>query len=160
MIGLLFSLGMKIGFGLLFSLYVIPYFIGNAWLSYVTYLHHTDEEAPWFRGEEWNYLRGGLSTRDRDYGIFNNIHHNIGTHVVHHLFPQIPHYHIVEATKYIKPVLGNYYIEPEKSKWPLPIHLLASWWKALQNCKYVDDKGTVLCYKSEVNPGYKFNFLK
>jgi fatty acid desaturase len=51
--------------------------------------------------------KGGLSTRDRDYGIFNDIHHNIGTHVVHHLFPQIPHYNIVKATEYIKPVLGT-----------------------------------------------------
>lgn len=44
-------------------------------------------------------MRGGLSTIDRDYGVFNKIHHDIGTHVVHHLFPQIPHYHLTEATE-------------------------------------------------------------
>ena len=44
-------------------------------------------------------MRGGLSTIDRDYGMFNKIHHDIGTHVVHHLFPQIPHYHLTEATE-------------------------------------------------------------
>ena len=32
-------------------------------------------------------------------GMFNKIHHDIGTHVVHHLFPQIPHYHLTEATE-------------------------------------------------------------
>lgn len=37
------------------------------------------------RGEEWSYLRGGLTTLDHDYGLFNKIHHDIGTHVVHHL---------------------------------------------------------------------------
>ena len=32
--------------------------------------------------QEWSYMRGGLSTIDRDYGIINKIHHDIGTHVV------------------------------------------------------------------------------
>jgi omega-3 fatty acid desaturase (delta-15 desaturase) len=48
-------------------------------------------------GQEWSYLRGGLTTLDRDYGLINNIHHDIGTHVVHHLLPQIPHYNLIEA---------------------------------------------------------------
>ena len=39
--------------------------------------------------QEWSYLRGGLTTLDRDFGIFNKIHHDIGTHVIHHLFPQV-----------------------------------------------------------------------
>jgi acyl-lipid omega-3 desaturase len=61
------------------------------------------------RGEEWSYLRGGLTALDRDYGIFNKIHHDIGTHVVHHLFPQIPHYNLEKATEACKPVMGPYY---------------------------------------------------
>ena len=61
------------------------------WLVYVI-------EIEWF-WQEWSYLRGGLTTVDRDYGWFNNIHHDIGTHVIHHLFPQIPHYHLVEAVR-------------------------------------------------------------
>lgn len=50
--------------------------------------------------QEWSYLRGGLTTLDRDYGWINNIHHDIGTHVIHHLFPQIPHYHLIEAVSF------------------------------------------------------------
>eukprot|EP00607_Mallomonas_marina_P008204 CAMPEP_0182416598 /NCGR_PEP_ID=MMETSP1167-20130531/951_1 /TAXON_ID=2988 /ORGANISM="Mallomonas Sp, Strain CCMP3275" /LENGTH=397 /DNA_ID=CAMNT_0024589531 /DNA_START=93 /DNA_END=1286 /DNA_ORIENTATION=- len=156
MLGLLGLIGSKIGWGMLGALYGIPYLIGTAWLSVVTYLHHTDPEVPWYRGQEWNYMRGGLSTRDRDYGIFNGIHHNIGTHVVHHLFPQIPHYNIVKATEYIKPVIGEYFIEPEKSG-ILPFHLVSQWWKGVRNCKYVDDQGEVLSYKSETNSGFDFS---
>jgi len=51
--------------------------------------------------QEWSYLRGGLTTIDRDYGLLNNIHHDIGTHVIHHLFPQIPHYHLIEAVSIV-----------------------------------------------------------
>ena len=57
------------------------------------------------RGEEWSYLRGGLTALDRDYGIFNKIHHDIGTHVLHHLFPQMPHYNLEKATEAVKPVM-------------------------------------------------------
>ena len=39
--------------------------------------------------QEWSYLRGGLTTVDRDYGIFSQIHHSIGIHVLHHLFRQV-----------------------------------------------------------------------
>ena len=78
------------------------------WLDLVTYLHHHghQERLPWYRGEEWSYLRGGLTTVDRDYGWINSIHHDIGTHVIHHLFPQIPHYHLVEAV--IKLLASSY----------------------------------------------------
>lgn len=36
---------------------------------------------------------------------------------------QMPHYHIVEATEAVKPVLGDYFVEPEKSG-PIPFHLI------------------------------------
>jgi fatty acid desaturase len=46
------------------------------------------------RGGEWSYLRGGLTTLDHDYGLFNKIHHDIGTHVAHHLVRlRIKHMH-------------------------------------------------------------------
>ncbi|KAL0926298.1 hypothetical protein M5K25_002515 [Dendrobium thyrsiflorum] len=130
--------------------YAIPYLIFVMWLDFVTYLHHHghDEKLPWYRGKEWNYLRGGLTTLDRDYGWINNIHHDIGTHVIHHLFPQIPHYNLIEATKAAKPVLGKYYREPEKSA-PLPFHLLGILLKSLRRDHYVRDTGDVLYYQKD-----------
>ncbi|CAN1303585.1 Omega-3 fatty acid desaturase, chloroplastic [Linum perenne] len=120
------------------------------WLDFVTYLHHHghEDKLPWYRGKEWSYLRGGLTTIDRDYGWINNIHHDIGTHVIHHLFPQIPHYHLIEATEAAKPVLGKYYREPEKSK-PLPFHLIGDLIKSLKRDHYVSDTGDVVYYQTD-----------
>ncbi|KAJ6432506.1 hypothetical protein OIU84_019693 [Salix udensis] len=132
------------------KLYGIPYWIFVMWLDLATYLHHHghDEKLPWYRGKEWSYLRGGLTTLDRDYGWINNIHHDIGTHVIHHLFPQIPHYHLVEATEAAKPVLGKYYREPKKSG-PLPFYLLGTLLRSMRQDHYVSDAGDILYYQTD-----------
>ncbi|XP_047270676.1 omega-3 fatty acid desaturase, endoplasmic reticulum-like isoform X4 [Capsicum annuum] len=134
-----------------FPLLAYPiYLVFVMWLDFVTYLHHHgyEQKLPWYRGKEWNYLRGGLTTIDRDYGIFNNIHHDIGTHVIHHLFPQIPHYHLVEATKAAKPVLGRYYREPKKSGL-IPFHLVGNLVKSMKQDHYVSDNGDIVFYQTD-----------
>nr|WDA53421.1 omega-3 fatty acid desaturase [Erycina pusilla] len=150
MVALLTGLTFVMGPLQIFQLYAIPYCIFVMWLDFVTYLHHHghEEKLPWYRGKEWSYLRGGLTTLDRDYGWINNIHHDIGTHVIHHLFPQIPHYHLVEATKAAKPILGKYYREPEKSA-PLPFHLLGILLRSLSCDHYVSDNGDVVYYEMD-----------
>lgn len=44
---------------------------------------------------QWDWLRGALSTVDRSCGPLLDMafHHVTETHVCHHLFPSIPHYH-------------------------------------------------------------------
>ncbi|KAD3338501.1 hypothetical protein R6Q59_026732 [Mikania micrantha] len=150
MVANLIYLSTIIGPTLLFKLYGIPYFIFVMWLDFVTYLHHHghEEKLPWYRGKEWNYLRGGLTTVDRDYGMFNHIHHDIGTHVIHHLFPQIPHYHLTEATMAAKPVLGEYYREPKKSG-PIPVHLIDNLVRSMKQDHYVSDVGDVVYYETD-----------
>ncbi|KMZ70785.1 omega-3 fatty acid desaturase [Zostera marina] len=136
---------------IMLKFYFFPLWVFIAWLDMVTYLHHHGHEKklPWYRGKEWSYLRGALTTLDRDYGIINNVHHNIETHVVHHLFPQIPHYHLVDATKAAKPVLGKYYRQPEKSAL-LPFHLLRTVARSLSIDHFVSDDGDIVYYQNDL----------
>ncbi|GAB2226393.1 hypothetical protein Drorol1_Dr00022197 [Drosera rotundifolia] len=151
MVVLLVALCFTVGAVPLLKLYGVPYWVFVTWIDLVTYLHHHgyEEGLPWYRGKEWNYLRGGLTTIDRDYGMFNNIHHDIGTHVVHHLFPQIPHYHLIEATEAVKPILGKYYKEPRRSAGPIPFHLFRSYINSLKHNHFVSDKGDVVYYETD-----------
>ncbi|PWA73084.1 sn-2 acyl-lipid omega-3 desaturase (ferredoxin), chloroplastic [Artemisia annua] len=160
MAALLVGLNFVVGPMQMLKLYGIPYWINVIWLDFVTYMHHHghEDKLPWYRGKEWSYLRGGLTTIDRDYGWINNIHHDIGTHVIHHLFPQIPHYHLIEATEAAKPVLGKYYREPKKS-WPLPFHLIGELITSLKKDHYVSDTGDVLYYQTDPKLSGK-NFVK
>nr|QBI71560.1 plastid omega-3 fatty acid desaturase [Arachis hypogaea] len=150
MVAILVGLGFLMGPIPLLKLYGVPYLIFVMWLDLVTYLHHHghEDKLPWYRGKEWSYLRGGLTTLDRDYGWINNIHHDIGTHVIHHLFPQIPHYHLIEATEAAKPVLGKYYKEPKKSAL-LPFHLIGDLVRSLRRDHYVSDTGEVVYYQTD-----------
>ncbi|KAL0382134.1 UNVERIFIED_CONTAM: Omega-3 fatty acid desaturase, chloroplastic, partial [Sesamum calycinum] len=163
MLALLVGLSFVIGPVQLLKLYGIPYLGNVMWLDLVTYLHHHghEDKLPWYRGKEWSHLLSyvfgktgmelferGPYDSDRDYGWINNIHHDIGTHVIHHLFPQIPHYHLIEATEAARPVLGEYYREPKKSA-PLPFHLLGDLIRSLKKDHYVSDVGDVVYYQTD-----------
>lgn len=50
-----------------------------------------------------------------------------GFGATHTLF-QMPHYHLTEATRAVKPVLGKYFKEPQKSG-ILPFHLIKQYFK-------------------------------
>eukprot|EP01128_Nolandella_sp_AFSM9_P007482 TRINITY_DN4111_c0_g1_i1.p1 TRINITY_DN4111_c0_g1~~TRINITY_DN4111_c0_g1_i1.p1 ORF type:complete len:380 (-),score=86.79 TRINITY_DN4111_c0_g1_i1:203-1273(-) len=95
-----------------FYYYFVPYLIFTMWLSMVTLLQHTDPKGNFFDDRSWSFQKGGLFTIDRNFGsLINHLHHNIETHVVHHFFfTKIPHYHLVEATEAVKPLLGDNYI--------------------------------------------------
>mmetsp|Transcript_46417 Transcript_46417/g.119804 ORF Transcript_46417/g.119804 Transcript_46417/m.119804 type:complete len:345 (+) Transcript_46417:153-1187(+) len=75
--------------------YGIPYILVHHWLVLITQLQHTTRALPHYNDTEWTWLRGALATVDRSYGSFYNhfFHHISDTHVVHHLFSRLPHYH-------------------------------------------------------------------
>ena len=139
-VGFLAGVGFICGPLFLFNFYVMPYLVFVVWLDLVTYLHHTEADIPWYRNDSWYFLKGAISTIDRDYGIFNNIHHNIGTHVAHHLFLNMPHYHLKAATAAIKPVMGEHFRESKDSIW-------TSFWRAARECIYVPNEGQKVYYK-------------
>lgn len=114
--------------------YFVPLLIFSCWLSVVTYLHHTHKDASVYDDGEWTYYKGAVMTVDRDFGsMINHLHHNIETHVIHHLFfTSIPHYHLKDATDAIKGDLGSdYFFDPT----PISMSLC----KALKECSYIKE---------------------
>ncbi|CAD6249721.1 unnamed protein product [Miscanthus lutarioriparius] len=140
----LYKLAATFGFWWVVRVYAVTLLIVNAWLVLVTFFQHTHPALPRYDSSEWDWLRGALATMDRDYGVLNRVFHNItDTHVVHHLFSTVPHYHAMEASKAIKPILGEYYQFD-----PTPI-AKATWREATRECIYVepeDDRG-IFWYK-------------
>ena len=136
------------GMGWVVCAYGMPLLIVNGFLVLITYLQHTHPSLPHYDSEEWDWLRGALATVDRDYGVLNKVFHNItDTHVTHHLFSTMPHYHAMEATKAIRPILGNYYHFDGT-----PVYKAI--WREAKECIYVepdegsDDNG-VFWYRSK-----------
>ena len=97
-VGVLFTYSQSYGFSKLLVHYLIPVFVFGSWLVVTTFLHHHDDDVPWYADHKWDYVRGQLSSVDRDYGWAHSLVHNIGTHQMHHMFTKIPHYHLEEAT--------------------------------------------------------------
>lgn len=125
----------------LLKYYAAPYIVFVIWLDLVTFLHHTEPELPWYRGEDWTFLKGAISSIDRDYGLVNHIHHDIGTHVAHHIFLNIPHYNLLKATEAIKPVMGEYFHKSDEPIWK-------SLWRSSVSCHFVPDAGGQVYYTS------------
>ncbi|KAJ8527532.1 hypothetical protein K7X08_014983 [Anisodus acutangulus] len=146
----LYSLVTAKGLTWVACLYGCPLLIVNGFLVLITYLQHTHLSLPHYDSSEWDWLRGALATVDRDYGILNKVFHNItDTHVAHHLFSTMPHYHAMEATKAIKPILGDYYQFDGTSIWK-------AMYREAKECVYVEpDEGDqnkgVFWYKNKLH---------
>ncbi|CAN1144423.1 Delta(12)-fatty-acid desaturase FAD2 [Linum perenne] len=132
----LYKLAITKGLAWVVCVYGVPLLIVNGFLVLITFLQHTHPALPHYKSSEWDWLRGALATVDRDYGLLNKVFHNItDTHVAHHLFSTMPHYHAMEATKAIKPVLGEYY---QFDGTPF----VKAMWREAKECIYVEpDEG-------------------
>ncbi|PHT33205.1 Omega-6 fatty acid desaturase, endoplasmic reticulum [Capsicum baccatum] len=133
----LYRVALAQGLAWLVCIYGMPLVFLNCFLTLLTYLNHTHPSVPYYDSSEWDWLRGALCTVDRDTGILNKFFHNgPNTHVVHHLFSTMPHYHTEEATEAIKPVLGEYY---QSDNTPF----YRAFWRESGECVYVEqDEGS------------------
>jgi len=124
--------------------YGIPYLIVNGFLVTITLLQHTDVYLPHYTPESWDFVKGALTTVDRDYGWFLNhaLHHIQDSHVAHHLFSQMPFYNAIKATPYLKEKLGEYYFYDQTSVWN-------ALYRAVRQCVFVEDSGDVLFYRNK-----------
>jgi omega-6 fatty acid desaturase (delta-12 desaturase) len=128
-------------FWTVFKYYWVPYLLVNAWLVTITYLNHTDVYLPHYEPSSWDFVRGALTTVDRDFGPFLNtaFHHVHDNHVAHHLFSGMAHYNAVKATPYLRAKLGEYYLYDRTPIWK-------ALYRAAKNCILVEDSGDVLFY--------------
>jgi len=135
--------GRSFGFACVAVHYLAPYMWCNFWLVLYTWLQHTDPEIPHYGDGEWNFLRGALCTIDRPYGIFDWMHHYIGsTHVCHHIFSKLPCYHAVEATAHLKAFLEPHGLyNYDATPWPIAA------WKVAKTCHCVEGVDGVQYYK-------------
>ncbi|KAI1115599.1 delta-12 fatty acid desaturas-like protein [Nemania sp. NC0429] len=133
MIYCLYVLGELFGSWTIFWAYVLPWMWVNHWIVMITYLHHTSPALPKYTNKSWTYLRGALATVDREPGFVLKymLHHIIDLHVIHHLFPRIPHYYAKDATDAIKPLLGDLYHVDKQSYW-------AALWDTFVQCQWVE----------------------
>jgi omega-6 fatty acid desaturase (delta-12 desaturase) len=124
-----------------------PYTFVNAWLVLYTWLQHTDPSIPHYGEGEWTWVKGALSTIDRDYGIFDFFHHTIGsTHVVHHLFHEMPWYNAGIATQKVKE-----FLEPQGLYNYDPTPWYKAMWRIARTCHYVESNEGVQYFKSMEN---------
>ncbi|KAM0941521.1 putative acyl-CoA (9+3)-desaturase [Dioscorea sansibarensis] len=140
---LLYRLAASFSLWWLIRIYGIPLLIVNAFLVLITYLQHTHPALPHYDSDEWDWLRGALATVDRDYGVLNKVFHNItDTHIAHHLFSTMPHYHAMEATNAIKPLLGDYYRYDPTPVW-------RAMWREARECVFVEPESATSAHPNK-----------
>ena len=122
--------------------YIGPYLWVNFWLVLYTWMHHTSLDVPHYGKEDWTWVRGALCTIDRDYGVFDWFHHDIGsTHVAHHLFHEMPFFHAKEATAALKDFLGPLYNYDGTN-------IAVAAWRVARDCHYVEGLEGAQYYKT------------
>jgi omega-3 fatty acid desaturase (delta-15 desaturase) len=141
MLGLLIGLGISHGFWFLFNYYIMPYIVFVVWLDLVTFLHHTEDDIPWYNGQDWYFLKGALSTIESAImvSLIPSITKLVLTSpiIFLSLFPTIISR---KQPRLSVPSYGDYY---RLSKEPI----FKSLWRSYRNCHFVSDQGSKIFYR-------------
>jgi len=115
------------GAGTIACYYFLPHFVNMCYLVGITFMQHTDTDVAHFSRPEYTWLRGAVQTIDRTMGPFVDwrLHDIHSSHVVHHIFSDMPHYNATKATPYLAAALGKYYKRAERKVWGS--HFLGYW---------------------------------
>lgn len=147
-IGILFYFAYTMSLEFLVKFYFIPYLWVNFWLVCITFLQHKHKNIVYYDNENWTFMKGAVNTVDRDYGYFLNhvLHHITDSHVVHHIFPQIPFWNAIKATEIVKNKLGSRYLYDDTP-------ILIAFYQCIRDCENVINTGNADGSKIFVTPG-------
>jgi len=111
-----------------FRKFIGPRIVTNYWLVFITTAQHSHVDMGYLDDKKWTWYLGAIRTIDYDYGatrskllrlvgyMFDFVTlHITSTHVCHHLFSHMPHYHCREATPIVAKALGRHYMRPDSS---------------------------------------------
>ncbi|KIM76146.1 hypothetical protein PILCRDRAFT_826658 [Piloderma croceum F 1598] len=117
--------------------YTIPWLCVTHWFVMITYVQHVDQSLPHYRRSAFTFQRSATATIDRPFlgwqGRFF-LHDVAHYHVIHHFFTKIPWYNCEEATRHLKPVIGEHYRYDNKP-------VFKTLWDTYNACQFVDDEG-------------------
>ncbi|EIM90378.1 uncharacterized protein STEHIDRAFT_93328 [Stereum hirsutum FP-91666 SS1] len=133
------------GFANVCKLYIIPWLCANNWIITITYLQHSDPTIPYYRRDQWTFVRGALTTVDRPLlgwiGRFF-LHNAAHDAVAHHFFPSIPFYNQPEVTRVLKPLLSDQYNYDSTPT-------LYALWRSFTQCTFIEPDGDIVFYKNQ-----------
>lgn len=112
---------------------VIPFFVWNAVMGFVIYLHHTHPDVLWYDDEEqWRKLANQVQLAA--YVVFptliNKLFHSIMEHNAHHARTAVPFYHLTRSQELLQ---SNASVPVTRFVWTPRTHLAV-----VRRCKLYD----------------------
>ncbi|MGL4305217.1 MAG: fatty acid desaturase [Mycobacteriaceae bacterium] len=126
------ALGFKTGVAGIAKYFLVPWVATHAWFSITTLMHHSSDDIPYLRQEDWTRNASKLLvTTDYIYPkVLHFLTHNISVHTAHHVAPVVPFYNLPEAQKALKFAYPGM-VREEVAK---PSKL----WRIISRCRFYD----------------------